>query len=99
MFLESQAYAFDRSARGSLGAHAGDAAILAPMPGKVTGVDVAIGESVTKGQRLLTLKAMKMEHALTAPFDGIVTDLAAVQAGHVAEGVLLARIEPTNSGE
>ena len=45
------------------------------MPGKVTAVEVAAGEKVDKGQRLLTLEAMKMEHALTAPFDGTVAEL------------------------
>ena len=47
------------------------------MPGKVTAVEVAQGEKVAKGQRLLTLEAMKMEHALTAPFDGTVAELNA----------------------
>ena len=42
------------------------------MPGRVTAVEVSKGEKVAKGQRLLTLEAMKMEHALTAPFDGTV---------------------------
>ena len=41
------------------------------MPGKVTAVEVAAGDTVAKGQRLLTLEAMKMEHGLTAPFDGV----------------------------
>ena len=45
------------------------------MPGKVTAVEVTQGEKVAKGQRLLTLEAMKMEHALTAPFDGTVAEL------------------------
>ena len=45
------------------------------MPGRVTAVEVAKGEKVAKGQRLLTLEAMKMEHALTAPFDGTVAEL------------------------
>ncbi|MGB3712790.1 MAG: acetyl/propionyl/methylcrotonyl-CoA carboxylase subunit alpha, partial [Erythrobacter sp.] len=44
---------------------AADGAILAPMPGKVIAVDVAEGDAVTAGQRLMVLEAMKMEHALT----------------------------------
>src|SRR4029453_5074272 len=55
VFYEGQAYGFDRSARGSVGAAAGDGAILAPMPGKVTSGEVSQGEKVAKGQRLLTL--------------------------------------------
>ena len=59
-------------------AHDGD--IIAPMPGKVIAVDVAEGDAVTAGQRLMVLEAMKMEHALTAPFDGTVSELS-VSAG------------------
>ena len=95
VFLEGQTFAFDRSARGSVGAKAGDGAILAPMPGKVTAVEVAAGDSVTKGQRLLTLEAMKMEHGLTAPFDGVVAELNAVAGAQVQVDALLARITAT----
>ncbi|MEO7787000.1 MAG: acetyl/propionyl/methylcrotonyl-CoA carboxylase subunit alpha, partial [Sphingomicrobium sp.] len=65
----------------------GGGTILSPMPGKVTAVDVALGDTVAKGQRLLTLEAMKMEHGLVAPFDGTVADLVAVAGGQVSEGV------------
>ena len=75
------------------GASAADGAILAPMPGKVIAVDVAAGEAVTKGQRLLVLEAMKMEHALTAPFDGTVAELAVSEGQQVQVEVLLARVE------
>jgi len=64
------------------------------MPGKVTAVDVALGAAVTKGQRILTLEAMKMEHALVAPFDGTVSDLAAIPGAQVGEGATLAIVEP-----
>ena len=74
------------------GVHDGE--IEAPMPGKVTAVEVSQGEKVTKGQRLLTLEAMKMEHALTAPFDGTVAELRAKKGAQVSEGTVLARVEP-----
>ena len=74
-------------------AAAGDGAIVAPMPGKVTSIDVAQGEKVAKGQRLLTLEAMKMEHGMTAPFDGVVAELSAESGAQVGEGTILARIE------
>ena len=77
----------------SAGGAAGDGAILSPMPGKVIAVDVAAGEKVTKGQKLLTLEAMKMEHSLTAPFDGIVAELNASAGAQVQVEALLARIE------
>ena len=73
--------------------HAGDGAILAPMPGKVIAVDVAAGDAVTKGTRLLVLEAMKMEHALTAPFDGTVAELTVVVGSQVQVEALLARVE------
>ena len=78
------------------GAHSAvsDGAILSPMPGKIVSVAVEAGQSVVKGQTLLTLEAMKMEHALAAPFDGVVAELSAVAGGQVSEGVVLAKLEP-----
>jgi 3-methylcrotonyl-CoA carboxylase alpha subunit len=78
--------------RPSAAGAAGDGAILAPMPGRVTAVEVAAGATVTKGQKLLTLEAMKMEHTLVAPFDGTVAELDAEAGAQVAEGRLLARV-------
>ena len=69
-----------------------DGVILSPMPGRVIVVDVAAGDKVIKGQKLLTLEAMKMEHGLTAPFDGIVVELAAEAGAQVSDGFALARI-------
>ena len=71
----------------------GDGTILSPMPGKIIAVEVAAGDTVTKGQKLLTLEAMKMEHTLTAPFDGVVAELNAVPGAQVQVEALLARIE------
>jgi len=79
--------------RGSGAGATGDGAILAPMPGRVIAVDVAAGDSVTKGQKLLTLEAMKMEHGLVAPFDGAVAELNAAAGAQVQVDALLARIE------
>jgi 3-methylcrotonyl-CoA carboxylase alpha subunit len=70
-----------------------DGEIEAPMPGKVTAVEVKQGEKVAKGQRLLTLEAMKMEHALTAPFDGTIAELNAAPGAQVTEGQVLVKIE------
>jgi 3-methylcrotonyl-CoA carboxylase alpha subunit len=64
------------------------------MPGRVASVEVVAGEKVAKGQRLLTLEAMKMEHGLVAPFDGTVAELAAEAGAQVGEGAVLARVEP-----
>ncbi|NMN05250.1 MULTISPECIES: acetyl/propionyl/methylcrotonyl-CoA carboxylase subunit alpha [unclassified Novosphingobium] len=73
-------------------ASAGDGAILAPMPGRVIAVSVAQGEVVAKGQKLLTLEAMKMEHTLLAPFDGVVAALETQAGAQVQVDALLARI-------
>jgi len=78
-------------------ASAADGAILAPMPGKVIVVDVAEGDTVAAGQRLMVLEAMKMEHALTAPFDGTVTELSASEGGQVQVEAVLCVVEPATS--
>ena len=75
------------------GGMAGDGAIVSPMPGKIIALEVAAGDAVTKGQKLLTLEAMKMEHSLTAPFNGKVAELNAEAGAQVSEGALLVRIE------
>ncbi|MGF7150370.1 3-methylcrotonyl-CoA carboxylase alpha subunit [Sphingomonas zeicaulis] len=80
-------------AAGAGGADASDGAILSPMPGRIIAVAVAAGDTVSKGQKLLTLEAMKMEHSLTAPFDGTVAEFNAAEGGQVSEGMVLARIE------
>ncbi|WP_260599487.1 acetyl/propionyl/methylcrotonyl-CoA carboxylase subunit alpha [Sphingomonas endolithica] len=82
-------------AYGSAAGTAADGAILSPMPGRIIAVDVTEGETVTKGQKLVTLEAMKMEHSLVAPFDGTVETLAAVIGGQVSEGAVLAKITAT----
>jgi 3-methylcrotonyl-CoA carboxylase alpha subunit len=63
------------------------------MPGRVISVDVRQGDRVAKGQKLVTLEAMKMEHSMLAPFDGVVAELAAVAGAQVTEGTVLARVE------
>ncbi len=71
---------------------AGDGAILSPMPGLVISVDVAEGDRVAKGDRLLTVEAMKMEHSLRAPFDGIVEKLQVSSGARVSENQLVVSI-------
>ncbi|MGR9153694.1 acetyl/propionyl/methylcrotonyl-CoA carboxylase subunit alpha (plasmid) [Rhizobium leguminosarum] len=71
---------------------AGDGAILSPMPGLVISVDVAEGDRVAKGDRLLTVEAMKMEHSLRAPFDGIVEKLQVSSGIRVSENQLVVSV-------
>ena len=78
---------------GSANGPASSGTILSPMPGKIIAVEVTRGQTVTKGQKLLTLEAMKMEHTLTAPFDGVVAELNAEAGSQVQVEALLAKIE------
>jgi 3-methylcrotonyl-CoA carboxylase alpha subunit len=80
-------------ATGAAAGVAGDGAIISPMPGRIIAVEVGAGQAVAKGQKLVTLEAMKMEHTLTAPFEGVVAELNATAGGQVSEGTLLVRVE------
>jgi 3-methylcrotonyl-CoA carboxylase alpha subunit len=71
----------------------GDGQIKAPMHGKVLALLVSNGEQVEKGQRLVIVEAMKMEHALTAPHGGRVAGIAVASGSQVAEGAKLMTIE------
>ena len=71
----------------------GNGIILSPMPGRIIAVDIAAGDTVNKGQKLLTLEAMKMEHSLTAPFDGVVAELNAEVGAQVQVDAVLVRVE------
>jgi propionyl-CoA carboxylase alpha chain/3-methylcrotonyl-CoA carboxylase alpha subunit len=74
-------------------AAAGDGLLASPMPGRIVSVGAAAGARVKKGQPVVTLEAMKMEHALVAPFDGVLTELNVKVGDQVSEGVALARIK------
>ncbi len=71
---------------------ASSGSIISPMPGRIVAVRVKAGDRVAKGQPLVTLEAMKIEHTLTAPFPGTVTAISAIEGHQVSEGVVLARI-------
>ena len=60
--------------------------VKAPMPGKVLSLNVAEGDTVTKGQKLLVLEAMKMEHALAAPRDGVIASVLISAGDQVGDG-------------
>ncbi len=78
--------------------HAGDAPqeggrLTAPMPGKVVSFSVKAGDTVTKGQALAVMEAMKMEHTIAAPADGTVAELMFAPGDQVTEGAELLRLE------
>ncbi len=78
--------------------HSGDAELVSPMPGSVVAVGVENGATVTAGAAVVAVEAMKMEHALTAPVDGVVELLVAV-GDQVKVGQPLARITAGGAGD
>ena len=78
-------------------AHSGESAaeggrLTAPMPGKVVSFAVKAGDAVTKGQPLAVMEAMKMEHTIAAPADGVVQELLYSPGDQVTEGAELLKL-------
>ncbi len=78
-------------------AHAGVAQaeggrLTAPMPGKVVSFAVKAGDKVSKGQALAVMEAMKMEHTIAAPLDGVVQELLYAPGDQVTEGAELLKL-------
>jgi 3-methylcrotonyl-CoA carboxylase alpha subunit len=78
-------------------AHAGEAAeeggrLTAPMPGKVVSFAVKAGDKVKAGQALAVMEAMKMEHTISAPKDGVVAELLYAPGDQVADGAELLKL-------
>ncbi len=76
------------------GSASGPSPVEAPMPGAVLTVHVAMDQGVEAGDPVVTLEAMKMEHVVTAPVAGRITEIGVRPADQVARGQLLAMIEP-----
>lgn len=87
--LESESTA-RRSGGGKSSAQPG--VITAPMPGKVTRVAVAVGDTVQKGQALVVMEAMKMEYTLEADLAGKVAAVSVQPGVQVALGEVLVRL-------
>ncbi|MGR6916579.1 ATP-binding protein [[Actinomadura] parvosata] len=77
--------------------HVAPGSLLAPMPGGVLRVEVEPGDRVVKGQAVLVLEAMKMEHVITAPADGVVSDVHVEKGRQVDAGAVLAIIQEGDS--
>ena len=69
------------------------------MPGTVTVVEVTEGQQVAAGDRLVVVEAMKMEHVLTAPVDGVVRELRARAGATVAQDAVLLVVDPLPATE
>jgi propionyl-CoA carboxylase alpha chain len=67
--------------------------LVAPMPGAVSRVGAEVGDTVKAGQPLVWMEAMKMEHAVNAPKDGVVVELNVKVGQQVELGAVLARVE------
>ncbi len=78
-------------------AHAGEGVaagrLTAPMPGKVVAFLAEVGDAVKAGQALAVMEAMKMEHTIASPRDGVVAELMYAVGDQVAEGGELLRLE------
>ncbi|MGH2760188.1 MAG: biotin/lipoyl-containing protein, partial [Actinomycetota bacterium] len=70
----------------------------APMPGSVVSVEVAVGDEVRKGQTLVVLEAMKMEHPIGSPEDGVVSEVKVAAGDQVERGALLVVVEGAETG-
>jgi len=94
LFRRGEAWSFGLpdSVRAAGAAAMSDGSLRAPMPGRIVSVPVRQGQTVVKGQTLVSLEAMKMEHSLIAPFDGVVEELSVSLGDQVAENTLLVRI-------
>jgi 3-methylcrotonyl-CoA carboxylase alpha subunit len=68
--------------------------LLTPLPGTIVAVHVAAGQQVARGAPLITVEAMKMEHTLTAPYEGVVSRVAFGLADRVQAGAILVELAP-----
>jgi acetyl/propionyl-CoA carboxylase alpha subunit len=94
LWCDGRSFVFSRAkaARAGAGAEAGGD-LRSPMPGRVRRSFAREGDSVGRGQVLLVLEAMKMEHAIRAPRDGVVRAVHVREGDLVEAGVELAEIE------
>lgn len=99
--LDQEVFVFWQDGSGSVRlAHSGmqdeeatAGSLKSPMPGQVVAFRVAVGDTVKKGQALAVIEAMKMEHTIHAPKDGVVGELLFAVGDLVADGDELLRLE------
>jgi acetyl/propionyl-CoA carboxylase alpha subunit len=75
------------------GSSVAEGSLVAPMPGNVIRLGAQAGDTVTAGQPLIWLEAMKMEHTITAPSDGVLSSLNVTTGQQVEVGAVLAIVE------
>ena len=86
------AYVNPHQAQASSGSHGGR--LTSPLPGRVVSVAVAAGDSVSAGQTLMVIEAMKMEHSIAAPAAGTVETVHFSEGDQVDEGAELLTLAP-----
>ena len=95
VLFNGETFAFERldPLAGDNTAHHQSGAITAPMTGVVRLVAVKTGDHVKAGDRLLVMEAMKMEHTLTSPRDGIIDQVLCLEGGQAEGGAILVRLQ------
>ncbi len=109
ILLEDEIYLFHQSSRYGLRlsdrlsvAHSTNVdagSLTAPLPGRIARVLVEEGESVSTGQVLIVVEAMKMEHPIASPIDGFVTSIPYSENQLVDEGASCIFVEPSNQSD
>ena len=85
----------DYTATGSIST-SDSGSVASPMHGRLTAVMAAPGNSVTRGAALAIVEAMKMEHLLVAPHDGIVDTVAMTEGAQVSQGAVIMTLRPAD---
>lgn len=99
LFHQGKHFSFQLPSAEASASHVGDHAnhLISPMPGTIINIHVNAGQKVQKGDRLIVIEAMKMEHTLYAPDNGIVTDVFYNAGDMINEGVELLTFEAIES--
>jgi acetyl/propionyl-CoA carboxylase alpha subunit len=97
-FRVAPAPTIEEAVRHAASGDAGASVLVAPMPGRVVAVRATPGEPVRTGQVVVVIEAMKMEHAVVAPADGILTGLSVAEGQQVQRGDVVAEIGPAPNG-
>ena len=74
-------------------------AIAAPMPGAVVSVHRHAGDSVTRGEPVVTIESMKLQTALPAPRDGVIADILCAEGATFDKGAVIVTLEPAPEGD
>ena len=86
--LDGHTFCIEKTEAGSADGYS-EGSMTAPMPGKILEVKVADGQTVEAGELLLVMEAMKMEHRIVAPTDGVVTKVNFSMGDQVQQGDVL----------